>query len=180
MKATEGCLGLLKAACSRSFGWAWVWGLSGLRCGSGYGLFGFGFFWRGLGFVGRAAVGVWALRAFYGLRSWLCRFGVRGGGCVGRLPVLVFTTPPHLRPLPLRQVGARARSRATSKIKVKSCDEEPGLRRASTTSGKLARFPRVAGSVSAAAVGEVVRSVPHGRVVSPMEIGRASCRERVC
>ena len=45
--------------------------------------------------------------------------------------------------------------------------EEPGLRRASATSGKLARFPRVAGSVSAAAVCGVVRSVPLGRVVSP-------------
>ncbi|WP_194926181.1 hypothetical protein [Catenulispora pinisilvae] len=31
------------------------------------------------------------------------------------------------------------------KVKVKGCDEGPGLRRASATSGKLARFPRVAG-----------------------------------
>ena len=100
----------------------------------------------------------------------LFRSGVRGGELVCRLPVPAFTTPPHLRPLQLQQVRARtkARSRATSKIKVKGCDEGPGLRRASATSGKLARFPRVAGSVSAAAVCEVVRSVPHGRVVSPM------------
>ena len=146
---------------------------------SGSGLF------LGLQFASRVTVGLRVSNAFYGLRSWLCRFGVRGGGCVDRLPVFAFTTPAHLRPLQLRQVRARAqaRSRARStaqarsraevqgqelKFKVKSCDEGPGLRRASATSGKLARFPRVADLVSAAAACDVVRSVPLGRVVSPM------------
>ena len=135
-----------------------------------FGVFGFGSS-LGLQFVGRVAVGLWIERRF--LRPSVIVVPVRGSGrraCLSAAGSRVHNpAAPQASSTPASRSKdtGQIKSKINSKVKVKSCDEEPGLRRASTTSGKLARFPRVAGSVSAAAVGEVVRSVPHGRVVSP-------------
>ena len=127
------------------------------------------------GFGGRVAVGLWVSNAFYGLRSWLCRFGVRVGGCVCQLPVHAFTTPPHLRPLPLRQVGARAQARARSRARsqARSTARSRAVMKSRASGGPRQPQGNLRGSLGW--LGESqrlrfvgwLRFVPLGRVVSP-------------